>query len=1346
MDRSNYTVGWICAITEEFVAARAFLDETHERLTFQDPKDSNNYVLGKMSNHNIVIACLPLGEYGTASAAGVAINMIRSFPNIRIGMMVGIGGGAPSRRHDIRLGDIVVSTPGNGNGGVFQYDFGKSIQAKEFVETGFLNQPPEMLRTALQSLKASHQLEGHTLVNDVEGVLRTKPRLKRAYCRPNIHDQLYKSTFIHSTPSEDCQSCGSDAAHVELRDPRDQDDDDPAIHYGVIASGNQVMKDALIRDKLAMERGVLCFEMEAAGLMNRFPCLVIRGICDYSDSHKNDKWRGYAAIMAAAYTKDLLRHLIPEQVAAGENAIDMLQGIHDQLKSLVQETDSVNYKLDLAKLSTAHGAEFDSFATQHDDECLPGTRTKILHLIREWAISPQGKCMFWLNGMAGTGKSTICRTLAKYFQEKGALGATFFFKRGEADRGNASKFFPTIAKQVYQKLPEIDLRKIIEEQPDISNKALSMQFETLILQPLSSLRSTNSEIPLMIIVIDALDECEDDNNIRAIIQLLPQLQATQSIRLRVFITSRPELPIRLGFKDVEGDYHDLVLHHVPRADIEHDISLFINHKLDSIRKYRSMSQDWPGGIKIQALVAMSVPLFIFAATVCRMLQDHDLDPEEALEDIFRYEYEDSKLDVVYLPILNRLCSKYGEKGRQRQFKQVQELVSTIVLLKDPLSIIALSSLIGIPTTTIKTGLNSLHSVLNIPIDETAPSGQNSDMLEFLYDARRFILKFRYIAGVAPLQLYISGLTFAPTRSVIKRLFLEEKPDWVSTPRNIEDNWGAQLQTLDGCKKRINHIAFSSNGLLLASYSRDQTIRIWEIATGTLRQTFTGQDAVLRVSFSLDTQVLASISRKSGGFMIKLLDVATGFLQQSTQHADDDLCAAAFSLDISLLATNSRRSIALWDLTLGVQKYELGKGSPFFPFIAFSANGLLLAGAEEIDIVIWDTTTGAVRQTIKDKMKGKDIFSLEFSPNGQLLAIGSKGSRYTLGDATVELWDANTGSLTYSFKPRSDLTNQTAFSPDNQLLAIGSFCGTVLWDFARNRVYKEISNPAYNIAYSPDGKTLASTSLWGTTIELWDIDAEFLNQEPQSMSVKYIEFSSDGELVISSPGRGISVWNSSQEALQLVLNNHEPDYRIANAEVFSVDGRLLACASEASFDRRQPAQSIHIWDIKMSIHWSILAEHGCNRMAFSPDSQQLATANWEGISFWGFSGELMQCPSPTKINGNTTGILQQCLEGDGCWVLQRTLKRIQRKGRWIRPTSISFSPDGRNLALGFSTEPENINWTVEIWDWTLGSLRGSEMVALSSSLGIWTQAGYTKAWQERYTDPLRMMTCQPALLQ
>ena len=159
-DPRRYTVGWICAVKTEFVAAQAILDEGHDGPEYIAPKDNNSYALGRVGKHNIAIAVLPDGEYGTISAATVARDMLHSFPNIRIGLMVGVGGGAPNKEHDIRLGDVVVSSPQGGKGGVFQYDFGKTIQEKRFQTTRFLDQPPTVLRTAVSNLKAVHEIDG----------------------------------------------------------------------------------------------------------------------------------------------------------------------------------------------------------------------------------------------------------------------------------------------------------------------------------------------------------------------------------------------------------------------------------------------------------------------------------------------------------------------------------------------------------------------------------------------------------------------------------------------------------------------------------------------------------------------------------------------------------------------------------------------------------------------------------------------------------------------------------------------------------------------------------------------------------------------------------------------------------------------------------------------------------------------------------------------------------------------------------------------------------------------------------------------------------------------------------
>ena len=326
-DPKDYTVGWICAIATELVAAIALLDEKHDGPEHVFPNDNNVYTLGRVGNHNVVIAALPDGEYGIAAASSVATNVLHSFPNVRVGILVGIGGGAPSRQHDIRLGDVVVSVPRNVHGGVFQYDFGKTIQDLQFRTTGFLNQPPMLLRGAVTAVRADYESNGHRLQEVVDDALQKRSRLRKKYGRPHPRDdRLYLSTVVHPLSSDSgCPIvCGDDESSLVVRAERTEDDDNPAIHYGLIASANQLMKDAMIRDRLASEKDVLCFEMEAAGLMNHFPCIVIRGICDYSDSHKNKNWQGYAAMTAAAYAKDLLCHIPTNKMEAEKKISEVI--------------------------------------------------------------------------------------------------------------------------------------------------------------------------------------------------------------------------------------------------------------------------------------------------------------------------------------------------------------------------------------------------------------------------------------------------------------------------------------------------------------------------------------------------------------------------------------------------------------------------------------------------------------------------------------------------------------------------------------------------------------------------------------------------------------------------------------------------------------------------------------------------------------------------------------------------------------------------------------------------------------------------------------------------------------
>jgi hypothetical protein len=327
--------------------------------------------------------------------------------------------------------------------------------------------------------------------------------------------------------------------------------------------------------------------------------------------------------------------------------------------------------------------------------------------------------------MAGTGKSTIARTVAQTFADKSQLGGSFFFKRGEGHRGNAARFFTTIAVQLTTKVPSLSsfIGDAIAADPTISEKGLKEQFEKLILQPLSRIQSVSPQALRLVIVVDALDECEREEDVRTILLLLSQFRDVTSMCLRIFVTSRPELPIRLGFKNMEGGtYQDLILHKISQATIEHDISAFLHYALTKIRVDRSLTSDWPGQENIKALVEMAVPLFIFAATVCRFVGDPRWDPKKRLAAILEYQTasQASKLDRTYLPILDQLLVGQNEVEKEKLTGEFREVVGTIVVLANPLSIVSLASLLAIPEDDVAYRLDLLHSVLSVPTNQAHP--------------------------------------------------------------------------------------------------------------------------------------------------------------------------------------------------------------------------------------------------------------------------------------------------------------------------------------------------------------------------------------------------------------------------------------------------------------------------------------------------------------------------------------------------------------------------------------------------------------------------------------------------
>ena len=373
----------------------------------------------------------------------------------------------------------------------------------------------------------------------------------------------------------------------------------------------------------------------------------------------------------------------------------------------------------LSKLPFVEGATFDSYEHEHEPLCLEDTRVQVLEQIRTWYSGSDKQPLFWLSGMAGTGKSTIARTVAHDLARQGKLGASFFFSRGGGDRSQARKLFSSLALQVARTSMHLKglIAKVVAEKEDISRQFVQEQWQQLILRPVKDYDDHQWEPLNLVIVIDALDECENDSDVRTLIQLLVQVDKFQSSQIRVFLTSRPELPIRLGFKQMPQLLHqDLVLHDVPSQLVVHDIAIFLRHELGSIREVHSLPADWPAEDEIQTLLNRSEGLFIYASTVCRFIGD-DLDlPLKRLESVLNDHSAEPlrQLDRMYLQVIqSSIPDRYQGQERVKRHEELKKILGLLTVSFDTLSVTSLAGLLSKDSQAILAVLRPLHSVLHV---------------------------------------------------------------------------------------------------------------------------------------------------------------------------------------------------------------------------------------------------------------------------------------------------------------------------------------------------------------------------------------------------------------------------------------------------------------------------------------------------------------------------------------------------------------------------------------------------------------------------------------------------------
>ncbi len=397
-------------------------------------------------------------------------------------------------------------------------------------------------------------------------------------------------------------------------------------------------------------------------------------------------------------------------------------------------------------------ASFDGANKQHAETCLPNTRRDVLDQIRRWADGPgdDRHRIYWLKGMAGTGKSTIALTIAREYSGKKRLGASFFFARGKGDLASTRRFAATIAVQLAEASPQ--MRKHIAAAAAaaprrIHGLGLYDQWETLVLQPLALLGKGEAfphSHPL-VVVVDALDECDNNNDVLLLIQCLAVAAAVEHVGLRIFVTSRPDQLINAGFGDLSPDTHQhFILHDIERSIVNEDLAVYYKHQLGKIARTSNLDAAFLSDDTIQTLVQMSCGLFVHAATACRFVCTGGLLAGERLAELVSAKRLPAKaetaLDRMYLTVLEhsltaQLDPEDSETARlQALFRRI---MGTIAVLYDALSPTNLAMLLGQSKETIASLLGSLRSLLDVPEEDACRVVPlHPSFREFLLDSQR----------------------------------------------------------------------------------------------------------------------------------------------------------------------------------------------------------------------------------------------------------------------------------------------------------------------------------------------------------------------------------------------------------------------------------------------------------------------------------------------------------------------------------------------------------------------------------------------------------------------------------
>ncbi|KAI1328464.1 WD40-repeat-containing domain protein [Xylariaceae sp. FL0255] len=1004
-------------------------------------------------------------------------------------------------------------------------------------------------------------------------------------------------------------------------------------------------------------------------------------------------------------------------------------------------------------------AAFNAAAKQHTPSCLNGTRRALLQHIGEWVDDQGGKHIYWLRGMAGTGKSTITLTIARHYAQLGRLGASFFFSRGGGDVASAVKFPTAIAGQLIRAIPKLKkhVHDVMFSTPRIRETGLFEQWDKLVLKPMSLLGQGASSHPI-VVVIDALDECDNEDDATSLIQCLASATLIKNVSLRVFITSRPEQPIKLGFEQISRDTHqEFVLHDIEHSVVDQDLTLYYQERLKHTAKRFSLGDHFYTDETIKILVQRSHRLFIHAATVCRFVHGGGQLAKDRLSRLVNSEHSsgdaEKELDQMYTTVLESAFPLYHKSEEATQIHaSFGRIVGSIVVLFDTMTFAELSTLLGEPEDKIRPILLDIHSVLEVPEDASRRIRLvHPSFRDFLVDPTRHLNEvFSIDIKRVHRDLLLDCLRIMKTHLRINMCHIghpgvkvrEVPPDTINRaiPHLIQY----------ACRHWLSHLYHSGcdpNGIPeVEEFFRTRFI-FWLESLAWTGRLSEGIDMIRSLEATMAPQPIASESKALFHILKKtwkrtlqksisftslhsmVYDAMRFVISNSSTIVDAPLqvyCSALlFSPQESIVRKLYEHLIPRWITQRPLTSVYWGshlltlRHTASISCIAYSPDGRFLASASGHSIQLWDAITGRKERTFSHVR----VSVISFSPDGKHIAAAS---HY---DKNVQLRNAITGKLDHIFKGHENTVAAIAFSPNGKFLASGSSDRTVrLWDVIAggSRVLRGHTSTVLGVAFSADGRLIASGSQ-DKTVRLWPINT----LKPYSLHehdgfVSAVACSPNGRSLASVSWDGtVRLWDVATKQSHTFRGHGDSVGGVA----FSPDGRLLASGGSDT--------SVRIWDTVSGQIQHKLEGHSLfvRSLAFSPDGRFLASGSQDG------SARLWDVANIAIARGTAVFERQQnpvrgiILSPDNrfaatwndyypqtifLWNINTGQKqRLLRVSHNAHVHNLTFSPDGRFLALFHAGK-------AQIWDVTTGRKRSSfsvKTIVNAASVGLSSHAKY-----------------------